>query len=89
MQKLKIDGFQIAFKPIGEGDVGLVIRQDGTVEAVLESASADGREISAEHGRLKTILALIILLAQESLMETAEAEVDKKISQAMKLRIVN
>lgn len=89
MEQLHLNGFRVTTNPIADGDVGLVIRQDGTVEAVLHSASEDGREISASYDRLKTVLALNILLAQEDLMSVAKSEVDKKIGDAMKLRVVN
>lgn len=89
MEKLTIDGFRVSTQPIAEGDVALVIRLDGTVEAALLTSSEDGRVISADHDRLKTILALTILLGQEGLIEVARREVDKKVAGAMKLRVVN
>ena len=89
MNDLKLDGVTINTNPIAEGDVALVIRKDGSVDLVVHSASDDGREISADHDRLKTVIALNILLAQGPLMATARAEVDLKIGNSMKLRVVN
>lgn len=89
MEKLNIDGFRISTQPIGPGDVALVVRLDGTVEAALLSASENGRVISADHDRLKTILGLIVLLGQDGLIEVARREVDLKVKSAMTLRVVN
>jgi hypothetical protein len=89
MDDLQITGININTNPIADGDVGLVIRKDGTVDIVILSASDDGREISADHDRVKTAVALNILLAQGSLMATARAEVDLKVAAGMKLRVVN
>jgi hypothetical protein len=89
MNDLKLDGVNINTNPIVEGDVGLVIRKDGSVDIVIHSASEDGREISADHDRVKTAVALNILLAQGPLMATARAEVDLKVAAGMKLRVVN
>lgn len=88
MNDLRIEGVNINTNPIDDGDVALVIRKSGTVDLVMKYASEDGREISTEYDRLKTVLALNILLAQGPLMQAALAEVDLKIAESMKLRVV-
>ena len=85
---LKFNGFTTSTQPVGPGDVALVIREDGSVEAMFSEASEDGREISADTLRVQTIYGLMILAANEELLQAATVEAGVKIKQAMKPKLV-
>jgi hypothetical protein len=89
MPTLNFNGLKTVTTPLADGDVALVIRANGDVEAQILHASDDGREISTDYDRLRMIYALMLLAANEDLMTTAQAQVSDQMAEALKLRVVN
>ena len=89
MSEYSFNGFTTSTEPLAEGDAALVIRKDGSIEALVKSASDDGRSVSADNSSMLMIFGLMLLSAQDELMTAAMLEATQKIQDAMKLRVVN
>lgn len=89
MKPLNFKGFRTSTDPIAEGDVAVVIRKDGRVEAVIQSADENGQNQSAETHDILTAYGLILLANDPDLIHAARESAWEKVKDAMKLRTVN
>ncbi|MCR9222877.1 MAG: hypothetical protein NXH70_02310 [Hyphomonas sp.] len=89
MKPLIFKGFRTSTDPIAEGDVAVVIRKTGHIEAVIQHADELGREQSADPDDILTAYGLILLANDHDLITTARSSAMDKVQDAMKLRSIN
>jgi len=87
--QLQFNGFATSTEPPSGEDVALVIRADGRVEAFIPSVDGTNRPVAGSVEAVRAVYALMLVAAQEGVMNAALNDVDAKVADAMKLRVVN
>lgn len=89
MTDLRINGFDTSHEQLQDGDVALVIRKDGRVQAMIPESLQDRPGMEDLNPNIMMVYGLILLMAQDNVAYMAAQEAENQIKEAMKARVIS
>tara|TARA_B100000749_G_scaffold254723_1_gene222356 strand:- start:397 stop:669 length:273 start_codon:yes stop_codon:yes gene_type:complete len=89
MTDLTLNGFDTSHEQLQDGDVALVIRKDGRVQAMIPEALKDRPDMEDLNPNIMMVYGMILLMAQDNLIHMAAFEAERQIKDAMQARVIS